>query len=113
MKRFIIEQSEEKFYTSHSGLALVGLAMNRFTSRHRHLKRQPPRMTVSTMQMSSGVTAGYLPRLRATSSQSNNIEQTTFSVNHLVLHRFPPKAPCASGWTIIQSSFFPLFLGIN
>jgi hypothetical protein len=32
MKRFVIEQSEEEFYTSHSGLALVGLALNRFTS---------------------------------------------------------------------------------
>jgi len=32
MKRFIIEQSEEEFYTSHSGLALIGLALNRFTS---------------------------------------------------------------------------------
>jgi len=31
MKRFIIEQSDEEFYTSHSGLALVGLALNRFT----------------------------------------------------------------------------------
>ncbi|MFZ3207524.1 MAG: IS1380 family transposase, partial [Geobacteraceae bacterium] len=32
MKRFIIEQSNEEFYTSHSGLALVGLGLNRFTS---------------------------------------------------------------------------------
>jgi hypothetical protein len=32
MKRFIIEQSDEEFYTSQSGLALVGLALNRFTS---------------------------------------------------------------------------------
>ena len=32
MKRFIIEQSDEEFYTSHSGIALVGLALNRFTS---------------------------------------------------------------------------------
>lgn len=32
MKRFIIEQSDDEFYTSHSGLALVGLALNRFTS---------------------------------------------------------------------------------
>lgn len=32
MKRFVIEQSDEEFYTSHSGLALVGLALNRFTS---------------------------------------------------------------------------------
>lgn len=32
MKHFIIEQSDEEFYTSHSGLALVGLSLNRFTS---------------------------------------------------------------------------------
>jgi hypothetical protein len=32
MKRFIIEQSNKEFYTSHSGLALVGLCVNRDTS---------------------------------------------------------------------------------
>ncbi len=31
MKRFILEQSDEEFYTSHSGLALVGLCINRFS----------------------------------------------------------------------------------
>lgn len=31
MKRLIIEQSDEEFYTSHSGLALIGMALNRFT----------------------------------------------------------------------------------
>jgi hypothetical protein len=28
MKRFIIEQSDQEFYTAHSGLALVGMALN-------------------------------------------------------------------------------------
>ena len=32
MKHFIIEQSDTEFYTSHSGLALVGLCINRFTT---------------------------------------------------------------------------------
>lgn len=32
MKRFVIEQSDEEFYTSHSGISLVGLALNRFTT---------------------------------------------------------------------------------
>jgi len=32
MKRFVIEQSDEEFYTSHSGTSLIGLALNRFTS---------------------------------------------------------------------------------
>lgn len=32
MKRFILDQSNTEFYTSHSGLALVGLCLNRFTT---------------------------------------------------------------------------------
>jgi hypothetical protein len=32
MKRFIIAQSDKEFYTSHSGLALVGLCVNRLCS---------------------------------------------------------------------------------
>jgi hypothetical protein len=31
MKRFIIETSDKEFYTSHSGLALVGLGINRYS----------------------------------------------------------------------------------
>lgn len=31
MKRFIVEQSDTEFFTSHSGLALVGLCLNRLT----------------------------------------------------------------------------------
>lgn len=30
MKRFILEQSDDEFYTSHSGLALAGLCINRY-----------------------------------------------------------------------------------
>lgn len=32
MKRFVIEPSDKEFYTSHSGISLVGLALNRFTT---------------------------------------------------------------------------------
>jgi hypothetical protein len=35
MKRFILERSSDEFYTSYSGLALVGLGVNRFTSLNR------------------------------------------------------------------------------
>ena len=31
MKRFILEQSDDEFYTSHSGLALAGLCINRYS----------------------------------------------------------------------------------
>jgi hypothetical protein len=30
--RFTIEQSDSEFYTSQSGMALVGLAVNRYTT---------------------------------------------------------------------------------
>lgn len=42
MKRFIIEQSDEEFYTSHSGLALIGLCINRFTRLRQYLDKLPP-----------------------------------------------------------------------
>jgi|GEM_PF-4823959 len=42
MKRFIIECSADEFYTSHSGLALVGIGMNRFTSLNTKLKKAIP-----------------------------------------------------------------------
>ena len=42
MKRFIIEKSEDEFYTSHSGLALVGLGVNRYTSLNAKLRRSIP-----------------------------------------------------------------------
>ena len=42
MKRFVIEQSGQEFYTSHSGLALVGLAVNRHTRLARALKAAIP-----------------------------------------------------------------------
>lgn len=42
MKRFILEQSEQEFYTSHSGLALVGACLNRLVDLDGELKRAMP-----------------------------------------------------------------------
>ncbi|MDP1989386.1 MAG: hypothetical protein Q8K00_00050 [Syntrophales bacterium] len=42
MKRFILERSSDEFYTSHSGLALIGLGINRFTSLNAKLKKAIP-----------------------------------------------------------------------
>ena len=40
MKRLILEQSSEEFYTSHSGLALVGACINRYSDLSRRAGRQ-------------------------------------------------------------------------
>ncbi len=40
MKKFIIEQSNDEFYTSHSGLALVGLCLNRFSELSQKIRRK-------------------------------------------------------------------------
>jgi hypothetical protein len=42
MKRFHIEKSKDEFYTSHSGMALVGLCLNRFTSIAKRLLQVAP-----------------------------------------------------------------------
>lgn len=42
MKRFILEQSETEFYTSHSGLALVGLCLNRYGQLNQALEKGIP-----------------------------------------------------------------------
>ena len=43
MKRFIIEQSDDEFYTSHSGLALIGLCINRFSGLPQQIFRKMPK----------------------------------------------------------------------
>ena len=40
MKRFILEQSDDEFYTSHSGMALVGLCINRYSDLCRTVARK-------------------------------------------------------------------------
>ena len=42
MKRFVLEQSKTEFYTSHSGLSLVGLCLNRFTTLTQSLQTAIP-----------------------------------------------------------------------
>jgi hypothetical protein len=42
MRRFILEQSETEFYTSHSGLALVGLCLNRYGQLNQALDKGVP-----------------------------------------------------------------------
>ncbi len=42
MKRFILEKSDDEFYASHSGLALIGLEFNRHTSLNSKIKRTIP-----------------------------------------------------------------------
>ena len=39
MKRLILEQSNDEFYTSHSGLALVGACINRYSDLGRQVGR--------------------------------------------------------------------------
>lgn len=40
MKRFILEKSDDEFYTSHSGLALIGLCINRFSGMPKQVSKK-------------------------------------------------------------------------
>lgn len=46
--RFTIEQSDTEFYTSNSGLALVGVAINRFTSLASRVAKAAPCRGIAT-----------------------------------------------------------------
>jgi hypothetical protein len=46
--RFTIEQSDTEFYTSQSGMALVGLAVNRFTTLTSRLAKAAPCQGIAT-----------------------------------------------------------------
>ena len=46
--RFTIEQSDTEFYTSQSGMALVGLAINRYTTLASRLAKAAPCQGIAT-----------------------------------------------------------------
>lgn len=51
MKRFILEQSATEFFTSHAGLALVGLALNRFTDLRKQARTIPKRHGIPNIEL--------------------------------------------------------------
>lgn len=51
MKRFIIEQSNTEFYTSHSGLALIGQLINRHTSLRKTCRTLKKRHGIPTIEL--------------------------------------------------------------
>ena len=51
MKRFQIVQSARDFYTSHSGLALIGLALNRHTGLKKTLRSVPKRHGIPNVDL--------------------------------------------------------------
>lgn len=51
MKRFLLEQSQSEFYTSHSGLALIGQFINRFTSLGKNCRKIKKRHGIPNIEL--------------------------------------------------------------
>ncbi len=51
MRRFQIEQSDHELYTPQAGLALVGLALNRYTDLRRSLRNIPKRHGIPNIEL--------------------------------------------------------------
>ena len=51
MQRFQIKQSKKEYYTSHSGLALIGLALNRYTCLKKELRALAKRHGIPMMEL--------------------------------------------------------------
>jgi hypothetical protein len=58
MQRFIIERSKDEFYTSHSGLALVGLFLNRYCNLGAKLDKAAPVSSIGIL--SSDVVKAFI-----------------------------------------------------
>ena len=58
MQRFIIERSKDEFYTSHSGLALVGLFLNRYCNLAAKLDKAAPVSSIGIL--SSDVVKAFI-----------------------------------------------------
>lgn len=81
MRKFIIERSEDEFYTSHSGLALIGLGVNRFTKLSGKLKRaMPDTKAISNIDVIRSY-IGCLPWARATTRPSPTCGMIVFSMS--------------------------------
>ena len=48
MQHFLLEQSDREFYTSHSGLTLVGICLNQYADIDKALKEVPLRHGVDS-----------------------------------------------------------------
>ena len=106
MKRFIIEHSDEEFYTSTSGIALVGLGLNRFTDLASSVAKAVP---LSHGISHADVIRSFCALLAQGKSDFVAIEQhreDDFFVKFWGFRRFLRKRPCASGWMTMPQSFF-------
>ncbi|MGH8557174.1 MAG: hypothetical protein ACRESZ_06870 [Methylococcales bacterium] len=54
MKRFLLEQSNTECYPSHTGLALVGLYLNRFTTGMKSLREAIPQYLLPPSRQMTG-----------------------------------------------------------
>ncbi|MGH8556340.1 MAG: hypothetical protein ACRESZ_02535 [Methylococcales bacterium] len=63
MNRFILDRSNTEFYTSHSGLAPIGLCLNCFTTFMQSPRRRFPFGAVHTIR---------LPRIGSTAPNTGN-----------------------------------------
>ena len=105
MKRFIIEHSDGEFYTSTSGISLVGLSLNRFTNLTSSVTKAVP---LSHGISHADVIRSFCALLAQGKSDFVAIEQhreDDFSREHWDFRKFLRKRPYASGWMTTPQSF--------
>ena len=125
MKRLILEQSSEEFYTSHSGLALIGACINRYSD----LSRRAGRQSRGTEQISD-IMRSYLGllslgksdfqainrlpsaeslRQRLDAAATSGLIPQVFRATHTMLKQLGVKVSgCAQGLVPLDVDVFPL-----
>lgn len=98
MKRLILEQSDDEFYTSHSGLALAGACINR----HGDLGRQVSRLVGSSGQIAEiDILRSYLG---LSCLGKNDFQAITGIAGRRVFQAAPGHRPAALGGTLAAAA---------
>ena len=97
MKRFILEQSDDEFYTSHSGLALDGFCINRYSELSRVIGRKMD--NTGNLISHTDILRSYLGLLCLGKSDYEAImsmRQDTYFKNALGIKNFRLRKDCGS-----------------
>ncbi len=112
MQHFLLEQSDREFYTSHSGLALVGLCLNQYAEIDKALKGIPLRHGISHGDMLKTM-IGLLCLGKSDFDAVENHRQDTYFRHTLDIGQVPSSASLRQRLDAKAEDYLPLVYANN
>ena len=107
MPRFQIEQSDTEFYTSHSGLAMIGMAINQHTPLKKTLRQVKRRHGIPNIELIRTY-VGQLAKGKSDFDAIENVRDDRFFQDALGIRQMPSSARLRQRFDEDASDFIPL-----